>query len=262
MDNERLQNIPQPADSGDEIEIDLVEIFYLLLDHWKQIAASAVMLAVTALLFTTFLMTPQYSSTSILYVLSKSTSITSFADIQIGSSLTTDYMEVVGGRPVLDQVIEDLELDMDYKELSSKLSFENPADSRMLKITATDENPKLAKKIVDDVAKISSSYIAEKMAQDSPSIIQYGYITNRPVSPRRGRTTIIAGILGALLMMGVVVANYLINDTIITPDDLERKVGINVLGTIPLDEKEAKLDRESRKKRKKMRRERRRRKNG
>lgn len=243
-----MENInTAPNVNNDEVEINLIELLYVLLEHWKGILASVVLLAATVFLFTYFFITKQYASTSILYVMSKSTSITSFADIQIGSSLTTDYMEVVGGRPVLDQVIEDLKLDMDYKALKEKLSFANPSDSRMLKITATDADPKLAKKIADSVARISSSYIAQKMDQDPPSIIQNGYIEEEAVSPRLRRNTVLAGAAGGFLAILIVVINYLMNDTVLTPEDLETKLGLQVIGTIPMDENEAGAAKKNRK---------------
>ena len=77
----------------EELEIDLKELFFELLSHWKILAASTIMAAAIALVASKFILVPQYESTSALYVLSNS--ITSLADIQIGSSLTNDYIVVV-----------------------------------------------------------------------------------------------------------------------------------------------------------------------
>ena len=86
-------------------------------------------------------MVPQYESTSQFYVLSKSMSITSLADIQTGTSLTNDYMVIVEGRPVLEQVIENLGLDETYSSLKKKVTLNNPSNSRILEITVRDANP-------------------------------------------------------------------------------------------------------------------------
>lgn len=231
---------------NEEMEIDLKELFLELVSNWVKIAVSIVLLAAIMFLYSKFLVTPLYTSTSTLYVLSSSTSITSLADIQIGSSLTNDYMEVVGGRPVLDQVIENLDLDMEYGELSGKLSFENPADSRMLEITASDPDPETAKVIADEVAEVASAYIAEKMNQDPPNIIQYGYVNDSPSSPNIRKNTAMGGAVGAVLAIIIVCITYLLNDTIMTPEDMERKVGLNVLGSIPMDESEYDGDKKGR----------------
>ena len=222
----------------DEIEIDLGALFFELLNHWKMIALSAVLAGVIGLVISLFLLTPQYESTSELYVLSKSTSITSLADIQMGTNLTNDYMVVVKGRPVLEQVINNLGLEENYEELSEVVSLNNPSDSRILQITVTDPDPKRAKLIADEIAQIASDFIAVKMDQDPPTIISYGYADGEPVSPNTLMNTAIGILLGAFLAIAVVVVTYLLNDTITNAEDVERKLGLNLLGTLPFEESE------------------------
>lgn len=222
---------------NEETEIDLVEVFFELVANWFKIIISIVLLAAIAFVYSKFLVTPQYTSTSVLYVLTKSTSITSLADIQTGTNLTNDYMEVVGGRPVLDQVIENLDLDMTYTELGGQLSFNNPTNSRMLEITATNPDPQMAKVIADEVAEVAADYIAEKMDQDPPNIIQNGYISEGPVSPNVMKNTAMGAVGGAVLAIIVIVVGYLLNDTIMTPEDMEKKTGMQVLGSIPEEKK-------------------------
>ena len=220
----------------DEVEIDLKELLLELIDHWVQIVLATILAAVILFGYTYFLVTPQYTSTSILYVLSASTSITSISDIQIGNYLTADYIEVVSGRPVLDQVIENLGLDMDYATLYEKVSLTNPDDSRLLEITVTDEDPQLAKEIADEIAEVSADYISQKMDQDPPSIIQYGYVAEDASSPNIMKNTIIGAMIGFVLAVGIICISYLMNDTILSPEDLEKRVGLNVLASLPMED--------------------------
>lgn len=221
-----------------EIEIDLKSLLLELLASWKIIFLAGVIAGGLAYAYSSFLVVPQYESTSELYVLSKSTSITSLADIQMGSSLTNDYIVIVKGRPVLDQVIANLELNETYKSLYGKISLENPSNSRVLKITVTDADPNIAKAIADEVAEVASAYIAEKMEQDPPNIIQKGYADGQPVSPNIIKNTVLGAMAGFVLSMAIIVLANLFNDTIATPDDVEKKIGLNVLGTLPLEESE------------------------
>lgn len=223
---------------SDEIEIDLKELFFELLIEWKKIVVSTVLTGLIMFIVSAFILTPQYQSTSKLYVLSKSTSITSLTDLQMGTNLTNDYMEIVGGRPILDQVISNLGLEYTYGQLGSIIGFSNPSDSRILEITVTHPDPHVAKKIADEMANVAAAFIAEKMDQDPPSVIQYGYIENNPVSPSIVKNTAIGALAGAFLAMAIVIVTYLMNDTIMTPDDMERKVGIQVLASLPFDEEE------------------------
>ena len=221
-----------------EIEIDLKSLLLELLASWKIIFLAGVIAGGLAYAYSSFLVVPQYESTSELYVLSKSTSITSLADSQMGSSLTNDYIVIVKGRPVLDQVIANLELNETYKSLYGKISLENPSNSRVLKITVTDADPNIAKAIADEVAEVASAYIAEKMEQDPPNIIQKGYADGQPVSPNVIKNTVLGAMAGFVLSMAIIVLANLFNDTIATPEDVEKKIGLNVLGTLPVEESE------------------------
>lgn len=226
------------VENDDEIEIDLKDLFLEILSYWKWVAAALIMGAVIAYCISKFLMVPQYESTAQFYVLSKSTSITSLADIQTGTNLTNDYMVVVEGRPVLEQVIANLNLQETYASLKRKVTLNNPANSRILEITVRDENPSMAKTIADEIARVSVAFISQKMDQDAPSIIQKGYSDGEPVSPNILKNTAIGGILGMFLAVAVIVISYLFNDTIMNAEDVQKKLGLNVLGTLPLEEAE------------------------
>lgn len=220
----------------DEVEIDLKELLFELLNHWVVILLTTVLVAGIAFCVSKFIMVPQYESTAELYVFSKSTSITSLADIQIGSNLTNDYSVVAKGRPVLEQVINNLGLEESYQGLYNKVALNNPSNSRILQITVTDEDPNQAKLIADEIATVVARYIAEKMNQEAPTIISYGYADGGAVSPNTLKNTMIGAIAGGFLAVAVVVICYLLNDTIMSTEDIENKLKLNVLGTLPLEE--------------------------
>jgi capsular polysaccharide biosynthesis protein len=248
MENER--------ELDNEIEIDLKDLFLEILSYWQGVLLALILGAVIAYAVSRFLMIPQYESTAQLYVLSKSTSITSLSDIQTGTSLTNDYMVVVEGRPVLEQVIANLNLDETYRTLKGKVTLNNPTNSRILEITVRDENATMAKKIADEIASVGSVFIAEKMDQDPPNIIQSGYADGEPVSPNIIKNTLIGGVLGFLLAVAIIVISYLFNDTIVTAEDAEKKLGLNVLGTLPLevsDEEQAARKKKKKKQKQKQR---------
>ena len=124
-------------ENDDEIEIDLRELFLALKKKIVWILLTAIVFAGASGLITKFAMTPIYSSTAQLYVVSKG-GLSQLTDLTMGSQLTQDYMVIVKTRPVLEQVIADLKLDMDYKELEKKITVENPSDTRIMQITSID----------------------------------------------------------------------------------------------------------------------------
>ncbi len=147
-------------------------------------------------------------------MLSKETTLTSLADLQIGSQLTQDYKVLVGSRPVLQGVVDHMKLDMTYRELEKKLTIDNPNNTRILTLTIKDPNPYLAKSIVDEVANTASDYIGEIMEMVPPKLIEDGEVASEKASPNVLKNTIIGGILGLLLVCGFIVVRVILNDTV------------------------------------------------
>ena len=218
-----------------ELEVSLKEIFYELKQNWVIMVATSLLLAAMIFFYTSVFVTPKYQSTSELYVLSKSTSITAFSDIQIGTYLTRDYVEVVIDRPVLDAVIENLNLNMTYKQLKGMISVTNPQSTRIIEITVTDSNPERANKIADEMADVAAAFIAEKMDKQAPSILHYSYSDGGVVSPNVSKSTILGAVVGFSLAMILLILRYLLSDTMMSVEDVERKLGLSVLGTIPME---------------------------
>lgn len=233
-----------------EVEIDLLELFQVMLMHWKSLIASMVLLAAIFGLFTKFTFTPEYEAASELYVLSKSTSITSLADIQVGTSLTNDYEYVITGRTVLSTVIKNLGLKDTYEELKSRVTIENPTDTRVIRIVVNDNDIEQSKQIADEIANVSSAYIADNMDQAQPKKIQSAYASSKPVNNNILRNTLIGALLGLLLAGGLATIQYLLDDSVSNADDLEKKTGMKVLASLPLEET-VEYDGEKKKKKKK-----------
>lgn len=237
----------------DEIEIDLREIAQLLLSRAWIIILVGIIFAGATGVTCKFLMTPIYSSTTQLCITGNNTTLASLADLQIGTQLTQDYIVVTQSRPVVEQVIDNLELDMTYKDLLAVTSVTNPTDTRILTITVTDPDPYMAKQIVDQYAQVSKKRIAELMDIPEPGILAEGYTDDQKVAPRTGRNTMVAGFLGIFLTAAIIIICYLLDDTIKSSEDIEKYLGLNTLGILPLEESALKEeDRERREKKEKM----------
>jgi len=186
------------------------------------------------------------------YILSKETTLTSLADLQIGSQLTKDYRVVTTSRPVLQEVIDNLNLDMKYEELNKKITLDNPSDTRILSITAIDPDPVRAKAIVDQVASVSSEHIANIMEMTPPKVIEEGIVAEEKISPHVQKNAIIGALAAVFVVCGLVVLEVVLNDTIKTEEDVEKYLQLSVLSSIPerKDEAEKKRRKERRKKQK------------
>ncbi|HAJ73619.1 MAG TPA: capsular biosynthesis protein, partial [Lachnospiraceae bacterium] len=133
---------------------------------------------------------------------------------------------------------------------------------RIININVKDEDPNQAKAIVDEIARVASDYIENKMDQDAPSIILNGYADGKKVSPNNTRNTILGALLGFVLACAIVIVSFMMNDTIMTNEDVEKKLGINVLGALPLTAGEEEADKIAQKENKKRKKKKKKNKNG
>lgn len=228
----------------EEMEIDLMELLRAMRQKLWLILLAAVIGGGLAGSFSKFMITPQYTSTAMVYILSKETTLTSLADLQIGSQLTKDYKVMVTSRPVLESVIEELGLGMNYKALRGKLTISNPADTRILSITAQDPDPYLAKQIADRVAGTASDYIGDIMEMIPPKMLEDGEVPTAKTSPSNGRNAMLGAMVGVVLTCGFITFGVLMNDTIRSEEDVARYLGLPVLASVPERRGEGREDKE------------------
>lgn len=238
----------------DEVTIDLMELFSALWAKKTIIILSAVFMALVAFVGTKMFVTPKYTSVTKLFVMTKNddtSASATYTDLQTGSMLTKDYMELVKSRPVLEKTISKLKLDVTPEELAGMITTETPTDTRIMSISVTDDDPKEAKQIADTLRKAVSVQITEIMSADSVNTVEEGNLPTSPSSPNVKKNMMLGALLGLVISMGFIVLISILDDTVKTPDDVEKYLGLNVLTSIPIQEgrsapKRAKQQRESR----------------
>ncbi|MDC7294846.1 MULTISPECIES: YveK family protein [unclassified Butyrivibrio] len=224
----------------DIIEINLGELFAVLLARAFLIISSGIFFALAGLFLSKFVIHPVYESTTKIYILNKEENQTvTYSDVQISTQLTQDYAELIKSRYVLEEVIQRLNLiDTTYDDLSEVLRVDTPSDTRIVAITAKDEDPLMAMKIANCIREVASEHITNVMDIDAINVAETANVPMEKSSPSVGRWTVIAGFLGAVLVAFFVVLEYLLDDTIKSNDDVERYLGMSTLALIPLTTEE------------------------
>lgn len=228
------KKITNQVDTGEYID---------LLELAKALREKIVLLIICSLLggfvmgiYSFFIATPVYESTAKLYILSKTTSITSITDIQIGTSLASDYVELIKSRPVVETVINDMDLDMSYEQMVGNLVLENVADTRLVKITVRDTDPRRAKLIANDFARVAKVQISNIMRTDEPTIAESAVVKSQPVSPNKRKNILMGILIGLVLACGYVTVRFLMDDTIKDPDDVFKYLDLDNLAIIPFED--------------------------
>ena len=228
-----MEKITHQHLDDDEIVIDFWELFYEFKRRIWWILLAAVLGTGAAGAYSYYLLTPQYISEAKIYVLSKETTLTSLADLQMGTQLTQDYKELIGSRPVMQEVINTLNLDITYRQLAEKLKLENPKDTRILYLTVTDPNPYMAKAIVDEIANAASDYIGEIMEMTPPKLIEDGMVATVQTSPNVKKNAAVGGLVMLVLACGVITLSVIMNDTIRSEEDVFKYLELPVLAVVP-----------------------------
>lgn len=244
MENQTLKETPANWNIGyteNGTEVDLVDIFYVLWGHFWRILLCLVLGALIALGITKFLITPKYEATSSIYIVSASNnSVVNLTDLQIGSQLTADYQELMLSRPLLEDVIDSLDLKsvnsdemMSVNTLRDMIEITNASDTRILKITVTSSDPQEAADIANELVNQARIYLPQIMETEEPNLVEEAIAPIEKSSPSYAKNTLIGGFLGVCACCCVLIIRYLLNDTFMTPDDVAKVFGIQPLATIP-----------------------------
>lgn len=224
------------AKYNEVVEIDIKELFFLLLHRIWIILLAGIICAGGAFALSRLIIKPMYTSTTRVYIINRQEeNKTTFSDIQTGAQLTKDYMILVKSRPVTQQVISKLKLDLTDEQLANMIKVNTPQDTRILEISIECKNAILAKQIADAIAEVSAEQMVNIMEMDKVNVVEQGNIPTVPSSPNVFMNTLLGGFLGIFISSILVIMVYLLNDTIRTSDDIEKYLGITTLGTIPVN---------------------------
>ena len=235
---------------NDEMEIDLIDLMKMLIGKLPLMIAVGICTAMLAFLYSGFVSAPTYQSATKIYILNKTENANvTYSDIQLGTQLTKDYAELIKSRFVLESVIEQLGLPVSYENLNGRVSVASPDDTRVLTITVTDTDPVRAMKTANAVREAAAMHISNVMDIEAVNVVETANAPTHKTGPSVGRNTVLGGMLGVLVVAGIAVVSYLMNDTIRTAEDVERYLGLSTLAVMN--------EGETKKRRKKSRRSRR-----
>ena len=225
----------------DNQEKDLIQLDIMLL--LRRIWEKKVLIVLVTLLFTVvslavsiFLVTPQYSSTTKVYVVNQTKdekkAITT-QDVQLGSLLVKDYKEIILSNRVMEEVADKSGINLTAKQLAKKVSVEAPKDTRIISITVQDKDPQVASDLANTVKEVSADQIKEVTKIDDVTTLEEAKAANSPSSPNIPRNGILATALGFILAVAGVVLFELLDDRVKRAEDIEETMGLVLLGVVP-----------------------------
>ena len=224
----------------DNQEKDLIQLDIMLLikSIWEKkilILLVTFLFAAVSLAYSIFLVTPQYSSTTKVYVVNqkKDDKAITTQDVQLGSLLIKDYKEIILSNKVMEDSAEKSGLGLTAKQLAGKVSVDAPKDTRIISITVRDKDPQVASELANTVKEVSADQIKEVTKIDDVTTLEEAKAATSPSSPNIPKNGILATVLGFIIAVAGVVLFELLDDRIKRAEDIEDGMGLVLLGVVP-----------------------------
>ena len=224
----------------DKFEID---VFQLVKVIWKRkflIVLTAIIAGLAAFAYSSFVIKPQYTSTTRIYVVNRNQAdkpgLTN-QDLQAGSYLVKDYREIILSQDVLDKVVKDQSLTIDARTLGKKISVTVPAETRIVTISVRDGNPEEASRIANALREVAAQKIISVTRVSDVTTLEEARPATSPSSPNIRRNTMMATIAGVGFVTVIVLLVELLDDRVKRPEDIEEVMHLSLLGVIPNLEK-------------------------
>lgn len=217
-------------------EINLIDLFKLLLRRWWIIFACVVVFGTAAYIWTNYYVTPVYQSYTTLYVGKNTDQVgVQSSDLYLGSNLILDYREIAKSKLVANEVLKELNItNMSASAMAGRISVTQRNETRVIQISVSDTDPQRALDITNAVAKVFQKKVVEIMQVENVQIIDKAELPMSPVSPNKRRDTLIGIILGLAISIGIIFLLEFLDDTVKTPEDVAKYVDLPVIGTIPV----------------------------
>lgn len=220
----------------DTIEINVIQLLKALWAKKLLILLVAIVTGAAAFAYSSFVVKPEYRSTTRIYVVNRNQSdkpgLTN-QDLQAGTYLVKDYREIILSQDVLEKVVSDLGLTINAKTLSKKVQVTVPADTRIVSISVSDYKPDEASRIANALREVASQKIIAVTRVSDVTTLEEARPATGPSSPNIRRNTLMGIGAGAGLLIVVVLLVELLDDRVKRPEDIEDVMKISLLGVIP-----------------------------
>lgn len=216
------------------METDLVGLWRFVRKRLRLVLAAMLICGLLALAVGKLCLTPRYSASTRIYVLTRSSETeVVYSDIQISSQLLNDIKVLVTGHNVTKTVVDELGLDCTMDELAEKISVSAPDNTRVLQISVEDPDPVMAARIANAVRTEASIQIRQIMSVDSVKLVYAAEPPEKPSWPALPKLAAAAAIATGVLSLCVLAAVYILDDTLRTEEEAERYLAIPVLASVP-----------------------------
>lgn len=218
------------------LEIDVLQLFRSLWKRKLVILLVAIITSSVAFAYSTFVIKPEFTSTTRIYVANRDQGEKSGLtnqDLQAGTYLVKDYREIILSQDVLEEVVSDLKLDLTPKGLANKIKVTVPVDTRIVSISVKDKQPEEASRIANSLREVAAEKIVAVTRVSDLTTLEEARPATTPSSPNVRRNTLFGFLGGAVVTVIAVLLIELLDTRVKRPEDVEDVLQIPLLGLVP-----------------------------
>ena len=222
----------------DEMTLDLSKVIELFKKSKLLIIGTTLAFAIITAIIVFFVIKPTYEATSSVVVKTNSDSKDVRANDELQAAINSQklvktYAQIGTSRTVLQEVIDNLKLDMNTKELQGKIELTPTVDTQMLNISVKDSSPYVAYKIANEFDKVFLDECKNKYNIGQLEILDKPILPEKPIKPNKKLDVALGFIIGLMLSVGIVFLKEYMNKTLQSEEDIERYLDLPVIGVIP-----------------------------
>jgi len=219
------------------MEIDLLQLLGTIWQHIVVIMVVTVLGGVAGFALARYVIPAKYQASALLYVNNSSLSVgstsISLSDLSASQTLVETYIAILKTRLTLNDVIEQAGVHYSFAEMKEMIGAKAVNGTEIFEITVTSRDPQEAERIANTIVKVLPDKITQIMDGSSVRTVDLAVVPQRPSSPNVMSYTLLGALMGMLSSCAVVVIRDLLNEQIMSEDELLKAYNLPVLAAIP-----------------------------
>lgn len=220
-------------------ELDLKELLQLFWEKRMQIILITAIFLTLGVIYSLGFVVPKYQSSTKLLLATNSASNSSSetittTDVTLNSKLVSTYSELVKSNKVIRRVISDLGIKEDEQSIRKNVTVSAVSDTEVIEIKVKNEDPVLASKIANEIAKVFIEIVKEYYGIENVHIVDEAEVAQQPCNINHPKTVIVFAFIGLVMASMYVLIINMLDTTIKSAEDIEKISGLTVLASIPV----------------------------
>ena len=220
-------------------ELDLKDLFNMFWAKKFEIILIMAIAIVIGFIYSYVLLKPEYKSTTSILLAKSNTAqsddgtITS-TEITLNQKLVSTYSDLIKTEKVLTQVINNLKIDKTVENLKQNIQVSAKDDTEIIEISVTDADSEMARRIANEAAQVFITQIAQQYYNmDNVYVVDEARAESEPYNINHIKDIIIFAAAGFVIACIYVLIANMLDTTVKSKEDIEKKLGLTVLTSIP-----------------------------